>query len=129
MINEVAVLGTTFLMMAVHTVWYSSMLFGKQWAQASVISPEKSVNTPLQLLVTFTAFFIILCILAFGIALSPLLPLSSGMLSLGAFVFAAALSAVPAVWENRSRMYYFINLGFLAVLIVGGTYIIGNWPW
>ena len=36
-INLVAVAGTALLMMAVHTVWYSSMLFGSTWAKVAPV--------------------------------------------------------------------------------------------
>ena len=33
-VNEIAVLGTTFFMMAVATLWYSEYLFQKIWMDA-----------------------------------------------------------------------------------------------
>lgn len=132
-INEVAVLATTLLMMAVATVWYSEVLFGKMLMGASSVQKESTdknkSNTLLILALTFISYFVILAILAYLIALSPLLPASPFVVAIFAVAFALALGILPVVSEGRPFPYYLVNGGFVSLFIVGGTFVLHYWPW
>lgn len=125
-INEVAVLGTTLLMMAVATIWYSEGLFGKITIEAG---DKKRSDTLLTLALTFTSYFVVLAILAYLIALSPLLPATPFVIALFAVAFALALGVLPVVSQGRSFPYYLVNGGFITIFIIGGTVVLQYWPW
>jgi glucose uptake protein GlcU len=126
LINEVAVLGTTFLMMAIGTVWYSSMLFGNALPHGSGSSKE---NARLKIAVTFAAYFLMLSVLAYVLALAPILG-TSLLFVLGSIsVFVLSLIGSLFVLEHKSIREYLITSGFFVVFIIGGGLVLEYWPW
>jgi len=130
-VNEVAIVGTTFFMLAVYTLWYSPFGFGRLLGTDGSLQEntywEKKVI--MQLLITACLFFSALLILAYAVALTSILSLDLIVFSIVASIFTAVFVAVPAIMESRSRMYLTVHIGFVAFFIIGGTYLISNWPW
>lgn len=133
MVNLVAVFGTTLLMMAVSTVWYSSILFGSLWLTSLGLKDEhiekSKQKIAISLGLTFVSYFIVLVVLSYVSTVAPLLALSSLKASLLATLFAGALFAWHTLSERKSLQYYLINIGFIAVFIIGGTLVLQYWPW
>lgn len=133
MIHEFAVLGTASFMMALATVWYSPMLFGKIWMKETGLTEEKiqaaEVHMIKHMILTFVSYTIMLGLLAYFLAYVPLLSVTAiqavGMISL----FVAASAVGPTLFEGRSLQYYAIRVGFYVLFIMLGTFILEFWPW
>ena len=132
-VNEIAVLGTTFLMMAVSTVWYSQMLFGNAWMKAVGLTDEdvEKARPHLwkQMVVTFVSYAFLLLVLAHAVLYAPLLGLEALTVAIVIGFFLASFGVASVVWEGRSLQYYAINVGFYFVFVVSGTLILEYWPW
>ena len=129
-INEIAVVGCTFLILCLHTIWFSSILFGGLWEKHAPALTLKSAQSPaFQIVLIACSYAVTLAILANLLALSPLLSLSPFQLLLYVFVFAAALFSALCAHEKRTLIYFLIHTSFFFVLIVCGGFIIQYWPW
>lgn len=124
MINEIAVLGTAFLMLACSTVWYSSALFGKSMWTKDEVSHES-----FKIVLTFAGYVVALTALSYMIAAASISAVSSITVSLLIALFAGALLVPLALWEGKRFSYIAINFGFLLLFIIGGTVILEYWPW
>ena len=128
-----AVLGTACFMMALATVWYSQMLFGKMWMREAKVTPQMIEDAQPRLythmFLTFCSYVVMLTLLSFLVAYAPLLSISplqaAGLLS----VFVAAGAVAPTLFEGKSIYYYFIRIGFYILFVVLGTAILQYWPW
>lgn len=127
-VNEVAVLSTAFLMVGVSIVWYSNILFGKRWEAASGVfeSAHSSIVSLAQLLL---CYFVILMVLAYALAVAPLVPIEVAAVAFGVLVLISCTQYASAVAEGKSRGYILINLGFYAVFIIVSTLVLQFWPW
>ncbi|MFT7507339.1 MAG: hypothetical protein ACI92I_000482 [Acidimicrobiales bacterium] len=132
-IHEFAVLGTACFMMALATVWYSPMLFGKLWMKETGLTDEMIEKAQPHMLkhmvLTFVSYVIMLTLLALLVVYAPKILLqpieAAGLLAL----FAAA-GLIPAVlFEGRSARYYAISVGFYVTFILLGTLMLQHWPW
>lgn len=133
-LNWMGIIGTSLLMMAVSTIWYSNVLFGTMWTQSqkrSLESQDQPRSVMIRsLLYTFVCFIILLSGLAYAqTVLVPLLKTAPLVVAVGIVIFVGAFTAVPVIWEQKSFVYYLINLGFELVFILGGTLILHYWPW
>ncbi len=133
LIHEFSVLGTACFMMALATIWYSPMLFGKTWMQELSITDEMIEKAQpdmwKHMILTFVSYVVMLGLIAIAIVYVPLLGFTSLQFSLALALFVAAAAVAPALFEGRSVAYYGIRVGFYAVFIVAGTFILENWPW
>lgn len=132
-VHEFAVLGTACFMMALATVWYSPMLFGKVWMKETGLTDEMVNDAQSEmwthLVLTFVSYAVLLTLLAQMIAYAPLISLTplqaSGMLAL----FVAAILIPTTLSEGRSVRYFAVQMGFNVVFILLGTLILQYWPW
>ena len=132
-INLVAVLGTTFFMMASATVWFSTMFFGKAWMRALKIT-EAEIEASRQNLfwhlgLTALLYGLALTVLSYVVAHVTELEVTVLEAALAIAAFAVALLGSAAVWENRSRAYFMITTGFYVYFVVVGMFILAYWPW
>lgn len=132
-VHEFAVLGTACFMMALATVWYSPVLFGKVWMKETGLTDEMVNDAQSQmwthLILTFVSYVVLLTLLAQVIAYAPVVALAplqaSGLLTL----FVAAILIPVILSEGRSVRYFMVQVGFNAVFILLGTLILQYWPW
>jgi len=132
-INEVAVLGTTFLLMAVSIVWYSNMLFGKFFSvhekamlsQDTLSASQKTSVT----IVTFACYFILLSGISYAIAVAPLLSVTSANMALFVAAFGSALFTLPLVALHHTFRFILVNIGFVITFVCVGAFVINYWPW
>ncbi len=132
-VNEIATVVTAMLAMAVGSIWYSPLLFGMQWMKSAGISEvnvsQERKKVPLLILtgvVVHAIFFYILSgIIGIGLnqgyAFFPLILLLIAL--------CATLMVSMTVWENRPFMYFCVHVGYMAVIIFGGSAVIHYWPW
>lgn len=132
-VHEFAVLGTTFFMMALATVWYSPMLFGKRWISEARITDTMLASAESQagkhMVLTFCSYAVMLFMLALVVAYAPrvgLQPLEAA----GLIVLFVSAGAIPAaLFEGRSIRYFGIQAGFYSIFIVVGVALLEYWPW
>ena len=133
LIHEFAVLGTACFMLALATIWYSPMLFGKTWMRETKITPEMLEKAQgdnwKHMFLTFVSYVIMLGLLALMVVYAPFLGLTplfaSGILS----IFVVAGTVPNTLFEGRSRTYFLIQAGFHVLFIVLGTLMLQYWPW
>jgi uncharacterized membrane protein len=132
-IHEFAVLGTTFFMLALATLWYSPLMFGTVWARVSkttgVVFDESSANFVRQLSVTFVAYLIEVALLAWLIAYVPRIGLTHVELAAVLMLFTVVVTLPPIVFEERPFLYYAIHTGFMVVFIGISVAALAYWPW
>ncbi len=129
-VNWLAVLAAAVSMFVVGAIWYSPMVFAKQWQRAAGLSDEaaKSGNPA----VIFGLAFVFTLIMAANLALF----ISAPEITLGlaiAYSVAAGLGwaalglAVIALFERRPLTYFLINGGYLTVGFAVMGLILGVW--
>jgi hypothetical protein len=132
-VNIIAVLGTTFFMMASATIWFSPLLFGTQWLRELKVT-EAEIEASRQNLVVhlgLTALLYALALYTLAWVLvrfeieRPELPL----VALGSILLVVGLSGTTTLWESRSKWYFIINAGFYVFFLITGLYILSYWPW
>jgi len=132
-VNEVAVIGTAFFMMAIATLWYSEYLFQKSWLAAVKLTEEDliagSQHVKLNMFVTFCSYILAIYIIAVVIGYAQVYGLPIQKITALAVLGFAALFAGFSVWEQRPISYLVVSLGFSTVFIVGSSFFLHNWPW
>ena len=133
LIHEFAVLGTSFFMMALATVWYSPMLFGNLWMKevglTEDVLEEKRSDMGKHMIVTFVSYCVMLGLLSLVVVYASLLSLEPWVVAGGLSVFVAALGVPSVLFEGRSVRYYTIQTGFNVVFIMLGVLMLQYWPW
>lgn len=132
-VNIVAVLGTTFFMMAAATLWYSEYLFLKPWLSSTGLteadleraSPHMMRNS----LLTFLSYVVMVYLIARVIGYAEVFALPVREVSLMMVLGVSAFLVGFVVWEQRSLVYYAITAGFSAVFILGSAFFLYHWPW
>jgi hypothetical protein len=132
-IHEFAVLGTTFFMLALATLWYSPLLFGTAWARVSksagVVFDESSANFVRQLSITFLAYLGEVTLIAWLLAYVPQLNLAYWQAAAVLMLFTGLVTVPPVIFEERPLAYYAIHTGFMVVFIGISVAALAYWPW
>lgn len=132
-VNEIAVLGTAFFMMAVAMIWYSEYLFQKPWMQSvglTLSDIEKAAPyVKRNIAISFGSYVVAVYLIAGAIGYAEVMEAAVQKVAvLLAFGFAALLLGF-VVWEQRSLRYYLITVGFSTVFILGSSFFLYYWPW
>ncbi len=132
-IPEVPILVSSLLAIAIGSIWYSPIFFGKYWMQAVGFS-EADLDISQKQTAKFLGFgFLAHLVLFFALAKfvshavvfeEPIWPIA-GLLVL----LLSAAMAVLVIWERRPLSYLCINIGYSAIVIFGGMSVIAYWPW
>lgn len=133
-INFWSILVAAVVAFGIGALWYSPMLFGKEWMSLSKMS-ESEVNAARtsgmwkMYLTQFVAGIVTFGVLGFLIAATNTLTASDGAFM--AFIVWLGFSATDAVgslmWERKPFKLVLINsVGTLVIFVVGGA-IIGAW--
>lgn len=132
-INEVAVVVSAILAMAIGSIWYSPLMFGSIWMKSIGLNFENGEMPTKEMIVgtlkgvfVQIVFFAILAQFASwstskGISLVHIASLLSVLISVH------ILSSV--IWEKRSIAYFLINAGYTTLVLFGGLGVIAYWPW
>jgi hypothetical protein len=132
-INEVAVIVSAILALAIGSVWYSPLLFGKPWMEAVGLTPQgfesSEKNIPKLFLWAALSNVVALFVLAYLTQRVHTEQSSVLELSLWLSVMVSALFVGSAIWEQKPLSYMYINIGYFAVVIIGGAHVIALWPW
>lgn len=132
-INELAVLVSALLALAIGSVWYSPLVFGKHWQKAAGLTDTdlELTGTDLarSLIVAFLSNTVVLFIIAYLLRLAETYALPRTELALGVVALLGASIVSMVVWEKRSLMYLIIHAGYVALVVITGVCVIGYWPW
>lgn len=132
-VNEAAVLVSVLLAMAVGSIWYSPLLFGKHWMRATGLTEadlEASKEKMPKLLVgAFVANLLLLYMIAQFVAFTQAAHKSLEVTATYLVLFLFAVMASAVIWEKKTLPYLFINVGYATVVVFGGMTVIWYWPW
>ena len=132
-IHEFAVLGTTFFILALATLWYSPLLFGNVWLRVSktagVVFDETEAGFWKQIGVAFVVYLGQVALVAFALTFSHTLHISPFVLPAGAAVVLLLATIPPVLFEARPWQYYAIHTGFMVVVLAVTTALLEYWPW
>jgi hypothetical protein len=131
-INYFAVLTSALVAMVVGSLWYSPVLFGKQWMQLRGIHPKnkKGMSMPArEMLLEFvgalvTAYVLDILVIAFGAYTAEAAFLLALVVWLGFYV-TQLLSEV--LWEKKPFGVFLITAGLRLVSLLLMTLILGLW--
>lgn len=131
-INEVSVLVSALMAVAVGSVWYSPVAFGNIWLASlgnsvgnDVLSSKEMVRAIIKGVMVQYIFFLTLAFLMYVTKET----LSLGVLG-GIITLCVCFSYVQAaIWESRPYTYVFVQSGYALISIYGGLSIITFWPW
>lgn len=132
-VHEIAVLVSAILAMAVGSIWYSPLLFGKHWMRAAGLK-ESDLDSQKDKIVRLMVYaFIANLVLLFVVAKFVGIAQAAGetIKSVGTLlvILLGAMMAGAVIWEERPISYLFINVGYATVIIFGGMSVIWYWPW
>ena len=127
-VNIWAVLASAIASMVIGFVWYSPILFGKQWMKLSKIDPKKIADVNKHMAKTYSISFLAMLVMAYILAQTLSLTLITTAFDgalMGAVIwlgFVAASMINIVLFESKPWSLYFINSGYyLACLIVSGV--------
>lgn len=124
LVNEIAVLSTAFLMLAVSTVWYAPALFGS--ASTEHASRRSQMLIAIARVVAYTvSLFALACLAAYR----ELIDLTVLQIAVLACLFATPLLAVGMFALGRPLRMVGADALFLVIFIVIGLHVIVFWPW
>jgi protein-S-isoprenylcysteine O-methyltransferase Ste14 len=132
-IHEVSVLVAALLAIAIGSIWYSPLLFGKHWMRATNLT-EADLEFPkgklIKLLASaFITNIVLLFVIAQFVALAQSVHEPLRLIgSLITVLLGAAIGSV-VIWEQKPFSYFLIHLGYAAVVVFGGMSVIWYWPW
>ncbi len=132
-INEIAVLVSAILAVAVGSIWYSPLLFGKIWMKSLDFTTDDDYMTKHAMIVAVVRGIIAQSVFFFCVAQFTSYTFSTivSMTKIGvilSLLFGAQLYHT-AIWEKRSFAYVLINAGYTVTILFGGLAIITYWPW
>ena len=127
-VNVLAVLASAISMFVIGGVWYSPMLFERQWLAANGAGPELMArgNRIFIFGLAFVASLLIAMNLGFLVGTLPL-GAAVGYAIAAGFGFAGLGLAVLALFERRPLTYWLINAGYLTVSFAVMGVIFGLW--
>lgn len=132
-VNIVAVIGTTFFMMAAATLWYSEYLFLKPWLSSTGLTEDDLEKAAPHMVrnsaLTFLSYIVVVYLIARIIGQAEVFAVPVKEVGVLMALGFAALLVGFVVWEQRSVVYYAITAGFSTVFILGSTFFLYHWPW
>ncbi len=132
-INEVAILVSSILAIAIGSVWYSPLLFGTKWMHAAGLTDSDLQISRAQLLKLVASAIVANLVLFYALAqliarfdLEGETMWGTGVLLT---IFLGGFIITSVIWEKRPISYVLIHIGYAAVVIFGGMAVIAYWPW
>jgi len=132
-IHEFSVLGTTFFLLALATLWYSPLLFGDVWARAAGGHPtvfnENMAGFWSQIGLAFLAYITQVTLIAWLLAYAPGVGVNPAVLGGLLGLFTVCLTLPPVLYETKSWPYWAVHTGFMLVFIGISMTSVTYWPW
>jgi hypothetical protein len=127
-LNWLAVLTAAVASFAIGGLWYSPLLFAKLWMRETNITPENAKGSNIPLI--FGTTFVLQIIAAIGLALvTEHSNVSQGALRglMIGVVWVATAIGTNYLYERKSLLLFFINVGYSVVLLTVMGAILGAW--
>lgn len=133
-INYVAVLVAAIANMALGSVWYSPVLFGKTWIALTGLTPEKMQEAKARGMgktyaVAFLASLVLACVLAHAVELWAASTVGQALtLAFWAWLgFIAPVLLGSVLWEGKPVRLYVLNVSYYLVALVLMAAILVQW--
>ena len=132
-INEIAVLTSTLLALAVGSIWYSPIMFGNIWARTTDLSPTEPF--PPRALVVRLVFLtslvnlIAIFVLAELVEVARVHNFSMWILASLLLLYVVAQLLHIVIWEQKPLSYVGIHFGYSCIVVYGAMAVIAWWPW
>jgi hypothetical protein len=132
-VNELAVLVSALLALALGSIWYSPLVFGKQWQRAAALSDadlELSRGALIRsLLVGLLSNVVVMFVIGKFLYIAERADVVRGELALLLIALLAASAASMVVWEKKRLMYFIIHMGYGVLVVLVGSTVMALWPW
>ena len=132
-VNYLAVAVAALATFLIGALWYSPLVFGKQWMQANGYTPEKlqamQANATRAYIVSFVCYLVVAYVLAVLVHHVEVASVMGGV-RLGALVwigFAATIGLTGNLFSDKPLMAYVLDAGYQLVYLVVMGAIIGWW--
>jgi hypothetical protein len=131
-VNIFSVLVTTLLAVAVSSIWYSPLVFGKISARKSTHLTEQAEDAsyPLRsIILSLCIHFLFFYALAYSLSFLSMYDIYFKEMAL---MFASVLvtySVERSIRDGCSWSSLFVHVGYMLVILFGGLAVIGYWPW
>ena len=124
-INELAVVGTACLMMAVHTFWFAVPTSSLSKTETDEV-PQFSLWT---VVITFISFLLVVGFIAYAVSFTSILKMTT--LQIGSAIALFAVAAQMSLYSQNRRSFLSVmnNAGFTIVCIISGAFVLQYWPW
>jgi len=132
-VNEVAIIVSALLTLALGSIWYSPLVFGSHWLSAAGLSAS-DLSLSKKNLFRALAFA---CIgnIFFGYAIARLIVLAENqkftLMEMGVLlvILLATGMASVVVWEKKRLSYLAIHTGYITIVVFFTIIVIAFWPW
>jgi surface polysaccharide O-acyltransferase-like enzyme len=132
-VRALPVLVSALAVFAIGALWYSPVLFGKQWAAAHGLSEEKLQARRASAGRAYAVSF--LCYVVMAVAMSVLIgrigvTMWQGGVKLGALIglgFAATISLTANMFSDKPLAAYLIDAGYQVVYLIVMGIILAAW--
>ncbi len=132
-VNELAIVVSALLALALGSIWYSPLVFGKHWQRAAELTDTDLELSRLSLLrsliVGFISNGVVLYVIATFLRLAEPSAMTRGTLAALLIGLFGASVASMVVWEKKSLMYFCIHVGYGVIVVLVGITVISLWPW
>jgi hypothetical protein len=132
-VNELAILVSALLALALGSIWYSPLVFGKYWQRAaSLTDADLEFTRPAlarSLVIGFLSNVVVLYVIAAFLRLAEQSDMSNGMLAtLLVGLFGSSVASM-VVWEKKKFIYFLIHVGYGVLVVLVGITVLSLWPW
>ncbi len=132
-VNELAILVSALLALALGSIWYSPLVFGKHWQRAAELTDaDLEFTRPAlmrSLIVGFLSNVVVLYVIATFLRLSEQSGMTNGTLALLLIGLFGASVASMVMWEKKGCMYFLIHVGYGMLVVLVGITVLSLWPW
>jgi hypothetical protein len=132
-VNELAIIVSSLLALALGSIWYSPLVFGKLWQRAANLTDaDLEFSRPLlirSLVVGFLSNIVFMYVIASLLRIGETAEFSAPSLAGLLIALLGASVASMVVWEKKSLAYFVIHVGYGVLIVLVGTAVLALWPW
>jgi hypothetical protein len=132
-VNEIAIIVTALLGIAIGSIWYSPLVFGKYWMSAARLTKEDLAMSRASLVRSIgyasiaNIVFVYIVARLIGLVAAQDFPLAVLGVLLILFLVTSMTSVV--VWEKKSFVYLMIHAGYGSIIVCISILVLAFWPW
>ena len=128
-IHELSVFVSAVLSVAIGSIWYSPLLFGKSWMRSAGLTLEDEELTSMEAFLLTVKGVLLQTVFFFAVAV--LMTQAESLVTLGTLLSVLLVSFMVSavVWERRPLSYLLIHAGYGILALAVGIGIIAYWPW